>query len=196
MHGNMPASTRQAGRAVSTLFLFADLLPDVPADNGGSVMNTDLQSNEGRLQEAQALVQQYVQFLVKKDVEGWISLWDEHGVLEFPFAPQGRPSRVEGKAALYPYVQRVIHDVENLGFSQQQVYATLDPNLIIAEVESEGRVIATGRTYHAKYVWILRTSHGKLMHLRDYWNPLTLLEARAGLDASQPSHKGSEQEQS
>jgi Ketosteroid isomerase-related protein len=158
-------------------------------------MNKDLQSNETRQQEAQALIQRYIQLFVEKDIEGWMSLWDEHGVLELPFAPQGRPSRVEGKAALYPYIQRIIHNMEILGFSQQQVYATLDPDLIIVETGGEGRAISTGLTYNARYVWVMRTKNGKLIHVRDYWNPLATLEAGGGLDAAKQNSKVSEQEQ-
>lgn len=159
-------------------------------------MNPNLQSNETRQQEVQALVQRYIQFLVEKNLEGLMSLWDEQGVLEFPFAPQGRPSRVEGKAALYAYVQGVLNTLEIVSIQQQQVYATLDPDLIIAEIEGEGRAISTGRTYNAKYVWILRTKHGKLIHQRDYWNPLAALETRGDMNASKPNSSISEQEQS
>jgi hypothetical protein len=30
----------------------------------------------------------------------WLELFDDDAVLEFPFAPSGAPSRVEGKAAI------------------------------------------------------------------------------------------------
>ena len=159
-------------------------------------MNTDVQSSEARYQEAHTLVQQYVQSLVEKDIESWMSLWDEQCVLEFPFAPQGRLSRIEGKEALSPYIQGVINDLEIVSISQQQIHLTQDPDLIVVEIAGNGRIISTGRAYNASYVWVMRTNHGKLIHMRDYWNPLAALEARGGLDASKQNIKVSEQEQS
>ncbi len=67
-------------------------------------MNSDVQSIETRQQDANTLLHHYIQFLKEKDIEGWINLWDDNCVLEFPFAPQGRLSRIEGKAALRPYL--------------------------------------------------------------------------------------------
>ena len=156
----------------------------------------DLQSNEARRQEAHTLVQHYIQSLVEKDVESWMSLWDENGILEFPFAPQGRLPQVEGKAALSPYIQAVIKDLEILRIPQQQIHLTLDADLIIVEITYEGRIVSTGRIYHASYVWVMRTKDGKLIHVRDYWNPLAVLEARGGLDVSTQNSKVSELEQS
>lgn len=143
-------------------------------------MNTNSPSSKTGLQNARTLVQQYLQFIAEKDIERWISLWDDNFVLEFPFAPQGRLSRIESKATLYPYIQGVIKDLEILSISQQQVYVTQDPDLIIAEITGEGRIISTGRTFNAGYIWIMRTKDGKLVHMRDYWNPLAAVEARGG----------------
>ncbi len=150
-------------------------------------MNTNSQSNETRLQEAHTLVQRYIRTLIEKDIESWMSLWDDNFVLEFPFAPQGRLPRVEGKANLRPYIQGVINNLEILTISQQEIYLTQDPDLIIAEITGEGRIISTGRIFKAGYVWVMRTKDGKLIHMRDYWNPLAALEAREGADAPNKS---------
>jgi uncharacterized protein len=142
------------------------------------MMKTHLQDNEARLQEAQTLVHQYIQMIIKKDLASWIELWDEQCVLELPFAPQGRPQRIEGKAALFQYVQEVIANTEIVGISHQEVYLTQEPDLIIVEIAGEGRIPSIGRSYQAGYVWLMRTHEGKLSHVRDYWNPLATVEAR------------------
>ena len=141
-------------------------------------MNTNLSSNETRLQEAQTLVQRYVQTIVEKDIDGWMNLWDDNCVLELPFAPKGRPNRVEGKADLSTYIQGVVKNLEVVNTAQQQIYLTQDPNLIIVEFGGEGRIPSTGRTFRAQYVWMMRTNNGRLIHMRDYWNPLAAMEAR------------------
>ena len=154
-------------------------------------MSADLQSNEARYQEANTLLQRYTQFLFEKDMDGWMSLLDDHFVIEFPFAPQGRPNRVEGKAALYTYMEG-LNDIEFLSILQQQIHLTLDPDIIIVEITWKGRVLSTARPFNGKYVWIMRMKDGKLIHQRDYWSPLVLLEARGGLDASKQNIKASE----
>jgi ketosteroid isomerase-like protein len=145
-------------------------------------MNTDLQNSEARYQEAHTLLQHYTQSLKEKDLDSWMSLLDDNFVMEFPFAPQGRPHRVEGKAALRTYMEGA-KDLEVLSFSQQQIHLTLNPEIIVVEITCEGRVLTTGRAFNSKYVWIMRIKDGKLIYQRDYWNPLVLLEARGMLNA-------------
>lgn len=38
-----------------------------------------------------------LRLLLDKDIPGWTGLWAEDGVMEFPFAPPGRPQRLEGR---------------------------------------------------------------------------------------------------
>lgn len=156
-------------------------------------MNADLHSNEARYQEAHTLIQRYTQFLLEKDIDSWMSLLDDNFVIEFPFAPQGRPGRIEGKADVYPYLQGILNEVEFLSISQQQIHLTLNPDIIIVEITCQARIISTGSAHNMRYVWIMRTKDGKLIHQRDYWNPLAMLEARGGLDASKQNMKVSEQ---
>jgi ketosteroid isomerase-like protein len=40
-----------------------------------------------------------------KDMKGWTELCDENVVAEFPFAPEGAPAKIEGRAALYEYLR-------------------------------------------------------------------------------------------
>jgi ketosteroid isomerase-like protein len=155
-------------------------------------MNTDLQSNEARYQEAQAFLQRYTQYLIERDIDGWIGLLDDHFVIEFPFAPQGRPGRVEGKSALHTYIQAVGDNIEFISIPQQQIHLTLDPEIILVEITCKVCIISTGRVVDNKYVWVMRIKDGKLIHQRDYWNPLVLLEARGGLDASKQNIKANE----
>jgi uncharacterized protein len=110
----------------------------------------------------------------------------------FRFAPQGRPNRIEGKTALYPYIQEILNDVEFRSILQQQIYLTQDPDIIVVEITIEGHIISTEGPYNGKYVWIMRMKDGKLIHQRDYWSPLALLKIKGGLDASKQNIKVSE----
>ncbi|GHO93007.1 hypothetical protein KSF_030550 [Reticulibacter mediterranei] len=148
-------------------------------------MNTDLQSNEVRYQEAEALLQRYIQFLFEKNIDGWMTLLDDNFVIEFPFAPQGRPNRIEGKANLYPYIQEVLNSIEFVDLAQQQIHLTADPDVMVVEITVKGHASSIEKIHTLKYIWVLTTKDGKLVHQRDYWNPLALLEIRGGATASQ-----------
>jgi uncharacterized protein len=37
-----------------------------------------------------------LRLLLEKNIPAWAGLWAEDGVMEFPFAPQGRPGRLAG----------------------------------------------------------------------------------------------------
>ncbi len=43
-----------------------------------------------------------------KDMKGWTDLCDKEVVAEFPFAPEGSPSKLEGRDALYEYLLSTI----------------------------------------------------------------------------------------
>lgn len=53
---------------------------------------------------AQAVVDRALELLIAQDVAGFAALWAEDGVLEFPFAAPGFPSRLEGRAAVAEYM--------------------------------------------------------------------------------------------
>jgi uncharacterized protein len=148
-------------------------------------MNTGLQNNEARYQEAQALLQRYTQSLFKKDIDGWMSLLDDNFVIEFPFAPQGRPNRIEGKVNLHPYIQQVLNSIEFVDIVQQQIHLTVDPDVMIVEIIVKGHAPSIEKIHTLKYLWVLTTKDGKLVHQRDYWNPLALREVMGGATASQ-----------
>jgi uncharacterized protein len=131
-----------------------------------------------RQHDVETLFQKFMQAFINKDVHAWLELWDEHGVQEFPFAPEGRPNRVEGKQALSTYIQAVVQDAEITRVLTYTIHLTLEPELFIVETTVEGRIPSTGRTFPASYVWFVRMKDGKILHVKDYWNPLTMMVAR------------------
>jgi ketosteroid isomerase-like protein len=46
-----------------------------------------------------------LRLLLDKDVPGWVGPWADDGVMEFPFAPEGRPERLAGKEAVAAYMR-------------------------------------------------------------------------------------------
>lgn len=67
--------------------------------------------------------------------------------------------------------------MQNLIFTNVREYQTLNPNVLFAEVHGEAVIIATGCHYQQDYVMRLETKDGKIIHYREYWNPIPVLNA-------------------
>lgn len=113
---------------------------------------------------------------VGKEVQNWVDLFAEDAVIEFPYAST-TPGRLEGKGAIYNYMKNVPEQMQNLVFTNIQVYLTSNPNVLFAEVHGEADIVSTGRHYQQDYVMRLETKEGKISHYREYWNPMPALEA-------------------
>lgn len=122
------------------------------------------------------LIPKALQLLLDKDMIGFAGLWAEDGVAEFPFAPPGWPARLEGRAAVEDYVRDYPQMLDIQGFPKQVVHHTTDPDVVIAEFDAEGVVVATGRRYRTSYVVVVTTRDGEIVNYRDYWNPLLAQE--------------------
>ena len=97
-------------------------------------------------------------------------------VFEFPFAPPGRPMRVEGKPALGDYLKALSSRVRLDGVSNLEIHETVKPDVAIIEMTMTGTVTATGAPYEQSYVSVLTVRDGLIAHYRDYWNPLRSAE--------------------
>jgi len=110
------------------------------------------------------------------EVRTLVDLCAEDVVFEFPFAPPGRPTRVEGKPEVSDYLKAVsgrrrIEAVPNL-----EIHETVNPNVAIIEMTMTGTVTATGAPYEQSYVAVLTVRDGLIARYRDYWNPLRVAE--------------------
>jgi uncharacterized protein len=144
-------------------------------------LNDETKENPMQLtpdQEQQTATQVLTTLLsvVGKDVQAWLDLFVENAVIEFPYAFT-TPGRLEGKEALYNYMKDVPAQMQNLVFSNIQVYPTSNPNVVLAEVHGEADIVSTGRHYQQDYVMRLEIREGRIIHYREYWNPMPALEA-------------------
>ncbi|MCA2214192.1 nuclear transport factor 2 family protein [Jidongwangia harbinensis] len=121
-----------------------------------------------------------IELLLAKDMAAFIALFAPDAVMEFPFAPPGQPTRLEGRAAVHDYL---IHypdllDVREIG--DVVLHETTDPEVIVTEFTASGVVVAGGRPYRLRYIAVLTVRDGQLVHYRDYWNPLAAQELLGG----------------
>lgn len=101
-----------------------------------------------------------------------IDLCADDVVFEFPFAPPGRPARVEGRDALAGYLAEVSGRRRIEGVRHLEIHETARPDVAIVEMTLTGTETAGGAPYEQSYVDVLTVRDGRIVHCRDYWNPL------------------------
>ncbi|GAB2783414.1 nuclear transport factor 2 family protein [Streptomyces daliensis] len=124
-----------------------------------------------------------LELLLAKDISGWLGLWAEDGVVEFPFAPPGAPRRLDGKEAVRAYMADYPDHIDLADIPWVEIHTTGDPEVAVAEWRGVGRVVATGEPYDMTYIVVLTVRDGLFTHYRDYWNPLVVQEVTDGGNA-------------
>jgi hypothetical protein len=121
--------------------------------------------------------------LVRRMVEGthgiaFADLFAEDGILEYPFAAPGFPTVCEGQQAIRDMHQaaapfRALFDIQDMTTT---VYETTDPEVVVAEITHHGHSHTTNQPYDFRALAIIRVRNGKIVHYRDYMNPLAVAE--------------------
>jgi hypothetical protein len=115
-----------------------------------------------------------------KDMKGWSLLCADDVVAEFPFAPEGSPTHLEGREALYEYLRNYPSVIDVRSIPNLRIYSTEDPNVAIAEWSSSGEVLTNGNPYEMSYATFVTFRDGLIVNYREYWNPLAFMQAMSG----------------
>lgn len=139
---------------------------------------------------ASEVVDHALELLLAKDMAAFAGLWAESGAVEFPFAPPGYPRRVEGRAAIHEYLRGYPDLLDVREIAERVVHRTVDPEVVVAEFEAVGVVVATGQPYRLRYIAVVTVRDGEIRHYRDYWNPLAAAEAMGGSEELNAAFSG------
>jgi len=112
--------------------------------------------------------------------ESFVDMMAEDFVMEFPFARPGMQTRIEGRTAVLAYLMTVGQGVSVDSVSNVVVHDTTDPDVVILEFDGHGRAVKTGEPYEQRYISVIRTRGGRIVHYKDYWNPIQGLKAQRG----------------
>lgn len=115
-----------------------------------------------------------LQLLLDKDIPAWADLWAEDGILEFPFAPEGWPKRLAGKAAIADYMRGYPDHIDVHDFPDVEIHRTLAPETIVVEMRGVGRLVETGSPFDMSYIAVVTVEDGLITRYRDYWNPIAV----------------------
>jgi len=132
---------------------------------------------------AQHTVAEHLRLTAAGRVDEWVELFAANAVLEFPYAPEGVPRRVEGREALLAHM-RAFPETFDVEFVDLNFHETVDPSLVIVEFRSTGIAVPTQKPYEQTCISVVYTDdEARITHYLDYWNPLVAIEALAPQDA-------------
>jgi ketosteroid isomerase-like protein len=123
---------------------------------------------------------------LSKDMASLADLYAEDAVHEWPFPPAGLPNGLlrgadQIRATLTAAGKSTLMDFRE--FRNVEVYETTDPEVIIVEYEIHGVITTTGKDFGFRYIMLLRVRDGRIVTLRDYFNPVAAAEATGRLGA-------------
>jgi uncharacterized protein len=107
----------------------------------------------------------------------FLDMLSEDAAMEFPYAPPGFTRRLDGKAAIRQHLDAIGNLIAIESFSSAKVYRTSTG--CVLEFSCLGTARQTGRPYNQDYISVIAIRDGHIVHYRDYWNPLVVLEAVA-----------------
>jgi uncharacterized protein (TIGR02246 family) len=113
--------------------------------------------------------------ILSGDADGFADLFAPDAVIEWPFAPPGTPSRLEGREAIREYSRHVMASPLRFeDFEVAEFHQTQNPEVVIVEVCAKGTLTTTGQPVTATSIQVLRIRDGQIVLFRDFADPRVL----------------------
>jgi ketosteroid isomerase-like protein len=114
--------------------------------------------------------------------EEQFDLFADDIVIEFPYGPSlGMPDRFETKPVVVAYSRQLFRDLPGLTMRDMKYYSVDgDPTTVFIEYISDAPTPG-GHTYRQVYINKMQFRDGLMVHMREFWDPKRILDARAGL---------------
>jgi ketosteroid isomerase-like protein len=125
------------------------------------------------------------QRLAATDMSGFVDLFAEDALFEYPFGFPGAPSELRGKEAIRTHLvesRRGIKSRIEVTEFNAVVHDTTDPAVVIAVWEVVGTTLSTGQSHRfSSGVGVITVHDGEITHYRDYTNALGAARATGRL---------------
>ncbi|UXX96627.1 nuclear transport factor 2 family protein [Streptomyces sp. AD2-2] len=110
------------------------------------------------------------------DGDRYFDLFADDVVMEFVYAPPGTPPELRGRPAIIDSFRGYGRIITLDRMSDARIHTTATPGVVILEYASHGTGVTTGRPYHQHYVSIVTIRDRRIVHWRDYSNPLVVID--------------------
>jgi ketosteroid isomerase-like protein len=128
-----------------------------------------------------AVFEQVLRAIQDVRMDDYADLFAADACFEAPFAPPGVPRRIQGREAIRVFVRTAAERLRaappQWQFRSIVVHETTDPDVIVTEFEVHG--VAAGDPYQFSNLQVMTVREGRIVSLRDYWNPLDRRELAA-----------------
>jgi ketosteroid isomerase-like protein len=128
-------------------------------------------------QQNRQVVEEFFTRLESMNIDYWLELWDDSGVQEMPYSPSGFPKRLEGKSAIRQQYSSLPVNYHSMQFVNRIFHETSDPAVFIVEFKGVIDVKLTAKTYNNNYCGIFTVQNSKLVHYKEYFDPIILQTA-------------------
>ncbi|AIQ71717.1 nuclear transport factor 2 family protein [Paenibacillus graminis] len=122
--------------------------------------------------QAKQLIHLFADHYIHKDYAAFFNLFADDVVFEFPYAQEPNPKRLDGKAALQQYLEKLGKVLEITSFTTPVIHIAAGAPVFFAQFEASGKNMATGRPYEQSYISVVEVQDGRIVRYQDYWNPL------------------------
>lgn len=107
--------------------------------------------------------------VIGRDMAGFADLFAEDGVIELPFAAGELPARLAGREAIREFATGGrSRAVEVADLRIRHLHRTGDPEVVIVELTTVGRIVATGEPFEVPCIQVFRIRDGRIVLFRDY----------------------------
>lgn len=125
-----------------------------------------------------AAVQKYLSLVKGASMDLWMDIWAEGAIVEFPYAPDPYPRRLEGKTTIYEYYKNVSPVFELLKEKPLISYLSTDPHVGVFEISLEFFIRTTRKDYIQDYIGVVRIrDDGRIVFYREYFDPVRAQKA-------------------
>ena len=109
-------------------------------------------------------------------------LYADDIVMEFPYGPSlGMPDRFETKPNVVAYVQRILDGLSGVVVREMTLSSVAgDPTTVFVEYDADCPTTG-GNTYRQIYINKMQFRDGKLLHMRELWDPKKMIDAGNGV---------------
>ncbi|WP_158674726.1 nuclear transport factor 2 family protein [Streptomyces hoynatensis] len=105
------------------------------------------------------------------DFERWLELWAEEAGQDIPYAPEGFPTTVRGKANLEGLYRPLFEGFAEIHIQDLRVDPLNDPNRVLVRWHTHGP-LKNGGLYENDLVGVFEFGEdGRITHLTEYLNP-------------------------
>jgi ketosteroid isomerase-like protein len=126
-------------------------------------------------QEARTVVAKFFAALERLDINAFLKVWAPKGKQVMPLAPEGFPSLLEGKEAIYNQYKSLPENFNAMSFPYK-IVNTEDPNKVI--VQYTGYIpLKDGGEYNNNYVGVFEIENGLLVRFTEFFDPFILENA-------------------